>query len=176
MLRLFLSQYSVIETPATSSIDEVRSSRLRRSGVEDLGDTGMVHQGQRLSLGLEASDHLVGIHAQFDDLESHLAADGLLLLGHVDHRHAAFADLLQELVPPDDRAWLLGNRGLLRNEVWAQHGGFEEIVHLRRQLEQRFDFFRVQLPFYVLFMRSGAVVGRFPRTPSRGPIWHSSGS
>ena len=31
------------------------------------------------------------------------AADRLLLLGHVDHAHSAFADLLQQLVRPDDR-------------------------------------------------------------------------
>ena len=31
---------------------------VRRAGVEDLGDVRMVHQRQRLPLGLEAGDHL----------------------------------------------------------------------------------------------------------------------
>jgi len=61
----------------------------------------VIHERQRLSFGFEAGDDLAGIHPQLDDLESHFAADGLLLLGRVDHRHAPFADLLQELVPPN---------------------------------------------------------------------------
>ena len=58
----------------------------------------MVHQRQRLPLGLEPGDDLLGVHAQLDDLERDPAAHRLLLLGHVDHAAAAFADLLQQLV------------------------------------------------------------------------------
>ena len=83
---------------------EVGPAALGRPGVEDLGDVRVVHQGQRLPLGLEARDHLLGVHAQLDDLQGHLAADRLLLLGHVDVAEAAFADLLQELVGADQRA------------------------------------------------------------------------
>ena len=64
----------------------------------------MVHQGQGLPLGLEAGEHLAAVHAGLDDLQGHLAADGLLLLGHVDDAHAAFAELLEELVGADLRA------------------------------------------------------------------------
>ena len=42
------------------------------------------------------------VHARLDDLEGDLAADGLRLLGHEDGAHAAFADLLQQLVGADD--------------------------------------------------------------------------
>ena len=70
----------------------------------------MVHQRQRLPLGLEAGDHLPRVHAGLDDLERHLAADRLVLLGHVDDAHAPFADLLQQLVGADDCAGALGNR------------------------------------------------------------------
>ena len=73
-------------------------------GIEHPGDVGMVHHRQRLPLGLEAGDHLPRVHARLDDLQRHLAADGLRLLGHVDQAHAAFADLLQQLVGADDRA------------------------------------------------------------------------
>ena len=37
-------------------------------------------------------------------LRATLRRMGSCLLGHVDHRHAAFADLLQELVPANNRA------------------------------------------------------------------------
>ena len=41
------------------------------------------------------------VHAQLDDLERDAAAHRLLLLGHVDHAAAAFADLLEQLVAAD---------------------------------------------------------------------------
>ena len=37
--------------------DEVRPAVVGRAGVEDLGDVRVVHQGQRLPLGLEAGEH-----------------------------------------------------------------------------------------------------------------------
>ena len=59
------------------------------------------------SASKRASD-LAGVHAGLDDLERDRAADGLLLLGHVDGAHAALADLLQQLVGADDRARAFG--------------------------------------------------------------------
>ena len=70
----------------------------------------MVHQGQRLPLGLEAGDDLFGVHAQLDDLERDTAADRLLLLGHVHDAATAFADFLQQLVPAKAVTGLLGER------------------------------------------------------------------
>ena len=61
----------------------------------------MVHQRQRLPLGLKPGDDLFGVHAQLDDLERHPAADRLLLLGHINHAAAAFADLLEQFVAAD---------------------------------------------------------------------------
>ena len=58
----------------------------------------MVHQRQGLPLSFEAGDDLFGVHAQLDHLERDSAADGLGLLGHIDHPAAAFADLLKEFV------------------------------------------------------------------------------
>ena len=74
---------------------EVRSSRFRGPAIVHLGNVGMIHQGQRLTLCVKACEHLLGIHPWLDDLQRHLAADGLGLFGHVDHTHAPFADLLQ---------------------------------------------------------------------------------
>ena len=53
------------------------------------------------TLGLEARDDLLGVHAQLNDLERHAAADRLFLFGHPDAAHAAFADLLKEFVATD---------------------------------------------------------------------------
>ena len=47
--------------------------------------------------------HLAGVHPGLDDLQRDLAADRLVLLGHVDDAHAALADLLEQLVRPDPR-------------------------------------------------------------------------
>jgi hypothetical protein len=54
----------------------------------------------RLPLGLESGDHLLGVHPQLDHLEGNFAADWLLLFGDIDHAAAALADLLQQLVTP----------------------------------------------------------------------------
>ena len=78
--------------------DEVGPAGVGRAGVEHLGDVRMIHHGQRLPLGLEAGDDLLGVHAQLDDLERDAPAHRLLLLGHIDHAAAAFADFLQQLV------------------------------------------------------------------------------
>ena len=83
---------------------EVGPAAVGRAGVEHPGDVGVVHQGQGLPLGLEAGDDVARVHARLDDLEGHLAANGVLLLGDEDQAHPALADLLHELVGADDRA------------------------------------------------------------------------
>ena len=88
--------------------DEVGPAGLRGPGIQHLGDVGMVHQRQGLALGFEPGDDLLGVHAQLDDLEGDPAADGLLLLGHIDHPAAAFADLLEQFVVADAVAGFLG--------------------------------------------------------------------
>ncbi len=67
----------------------------------------MVHQGQRLALGLEPGNDLFGVHPELDDLEGHTAADGLGLLGHVHAAVATLADLLQQFVGPNPVPGLL---------------------------------------------------------------------
>ena len=46
------------------------------TGVQDLGDIGVVHDGQRLPLGLEAGDHLTGVHARLEDFQRDLGGPG----------------------------------------------------------------------------------------------------
>ena len=54
--------------------DEVGPARFGRAGIEHLGDVRMIHHGQRLPLGFEAGDDLLGVHAQLDDLQRDAAA------------------------------------------------------------------------------------------------------
>jgi hypothetical protein len=76
--------------------------------VKNLRDVGMVHHGQRLPLGLEARYDLAAVHARFDDLEGDATFDRLSLFGHPHFAEPAFAELLQQRVPPDHRCWILG--------------------------------------------------------------------
>ncbi len=87
---------------------EVGPARVGFAAVEDMRDVGMVHQRQRLPLGLEAGNHLARVHAGLEHLEGDLAAHRLRLLGHEDDAEAALADLLQQLVGADDRAGTFG--------------------------------------------------------------------
>ncbi len=72
------------------------------TGVEHFGDGGVVHQGQGLALGREARDHFARIHPGFDQLESDSPPDWFFLLGQPDLAHAAFSDLLKEVIPVND--------------------------------------------------------------------------
>ena len=81
--------------------DEVGTARVRRAGLQDLGNIRMIHQRQRLALSFEAGDDLLGVHAQLDDLEGDHPPDRFLLLSHVHHATAALANLLKQFVMPD---------------------------------------------------------------------------
>jgi hypothetical protein len=71
----------------------------------------MFHHRQGLTLGLEASDDLFGIHPKLDDLQGDPSANGMFLLSHKDDAEASFADLLEEFVAADlcARAFTHGN-------------------------------------------------------------------
>src|SRR5207248_8867740 len=64
---------------------------------------------------LETRGDLPRVHAGFDDFHRDEALDRLGLLGHPDRPHAAFADLLDQLIRAHDRAgpltdWLADRR------------------------------------------------------------------
>ena len=90
----------------------------------------MVHHRQRLPLGLEAGDHLPRVHAGLDDLERDRPLDRLGLLGHEHDAHAAFADLLQQLVGADDRAGPLGDGRLVVDGGIAVRRLLQESLYL----------------------------------------------
>ena len=77
---------------------EIRPAGVGRSGFENACDVLMIHHRERLAFGLEPRHDLIRVHAGLDDLERDLAADGLLLLGHEDDAHAAFADVLNQFI------------------------------------------------------------------------------
>src|SRR5262249_6312473 len=80
---------------------EIGAATFSATGVQHAGYVGMIHQSQCLPFGLEPGNDLPAIHARLDDLQRNAATDGLLLLGHVDHAHAPFADALKKLVRAD---------------------------------------------------------------------------
>ena len=63
---------------------EVGTALPRRARAVDSRDVRVVHQGESLAFRLEPGNDLFRIHAPLDELESHFAADGLLLLGLVN--------------------------------------------------------------------------------------------
>ena len=99
----------------------------------------MVQQGQRLALGLEAGDDLLGVHARLDDFEGHPPPDGFQLLGHEHHAKAALADWLEQFVTSDDGARPFSEGRFPRIEVSAQGVLLQELTDLLAGLEQRFD-------------------------------------
>jgi hypothetical protein len=98
----------------------------------------VVHQGQGLPLRLEAGDHLSGVHAGLDELDSHEPLDRLGLLRQPDRAHAALAELFEQLVRPDHRAGTLG-RGLVDRHRERQGQGFQEPAGVLMLGEQPFD-------------------------------------
>ena len=139
--------------------DEVRPARIRLAGVEDLGDVGVVHHGQGLALGLETGDHLAGVHARLDDFECHVAADGLALLGHVDHAHAALGDFLQDFVAADDRARLFRGR-VEEGRVDLHDGRFQEAADFTLRGEHPLDFFVQCAVLAARLFQIGSAFGR----------------
>ena len=63
---------------------EERLAGRGRAAVVHAGDVRMVHQGQRLPLGIEPGQHGARVHADLDQLERHLPLDWLGLIGPVD--------------------------------------------------------------------------------------------
>ncbi len=133
-VRCCSSQYSVIGDAVDQFHHEVGAPAFGGARVEHLGNVGMVHHRQRLPLGFEAGDHLPRVHARLDDLQRDAAFDRLLLLGHVDDAHAAFADLLQQLVGADLGAGLFGDGLVDGGSLGSTGWSFQETVRRCRVL------------------------------------------
>ena len=119
--------------------DEVRPATAGGAAVQHAGDVRVVHQGQRLPLGLEAGDDLPGVHAGLDQLDGDQALDRLGLLGHPDAAHAALADLLNELVRADHRAGALRGRLVDGRHGSARRRTVQQAVGAVGGRQQRLD-------------------------------------
>src|SRR4051794_38677767 len=84
---------------------EVRPTLLRRAGIEDSRDGGVIHQGERLALGFKTRDDFARVHTGFDQLERDAAAHRLFLLSQPDFAHPAFTYDLEQPISPDRCTW-----------------------------------------------------------------------
>src|SRR5262245_34335229 len=116
--------------------DEVRPARLRGAGVENAGNIDMVHHRQRLPFGLKTGDDLPGVHAGFDYFNSNSALHRMCLLSHEHAAHAAFADLLQQLVRANDGARAFADAWWLNRGTDFRGGRIEETTGLLVSLQK----------------------------------------
>jgi hypothetical protein len=98
----------------------------------------MVHQGQRLPLGLEAGHHLARVHARLEHFEGDFAADRFVLFGQEDDPEAAFPDHFQQLVRAKHRAGTLGHR-IIDGDYCGRGGRLQEAFLLIEDAEQLLD-------------------------------------
>ncbi len=80
---------------------EVRPPVLAEPCIVHLGHVGVIHQRQRLTLRLEARDHLLRVHPELDQLQGHAAPYRFGLLGQVHDPHPALAQQIQDPVAAD---------------------------------------------------------------------------
>src|ERR1051326_2028505 len=79
---------------------EVGSARGCGPSIDNPGNVRMIHPRYGLAFGFEASDHLFGIHPEFDDLERHTPFDRRLLLCQVNHAKTTVTDFFQQCESP----------------------------------------------------------------------------
>jgi hypothetical protein len=90
----------------------------------------MIHHRQRLPLGLEPRDHLLGVHPQLDNFERH---------GHIDHAAAAFAQLLEQFVSSNPASQWLPGRAFRHNHHSRRRRSFGQRVQETLGLEVAFE-------------------------------------
>jgi len=101
---------------------EIRLARFGHARVEHARDVEVVHEGEGLPLGLEASQDHARVHAGLDDFERDAARDEGSLLGHPDRAEPALADEFEEFIRADQRArringWRRRGRGRAVHQV-----------------------------------------------------------
>src|SRR3989441_922689 len=115
---MLIAVFSDFDTP-NQFHDKIRPAGVRRSGIEYFGDVRVVHQRQHLSFSLKTGNDAFGVHARFNNLQGYPTTDRLLLLRHENDAIAAFADLLQQLVPTHPVTRLFPSGGF--NPPFAYH-------------------------------------------------------
>ena len=97
----------------------------------------MVERGEDLTLGAEARQHTIRVHATPDQLDR----DALLILlvgalGEIDGAHAAMCDLVKQMIRADDSLHgrhIVGDQA--RNDRWRRRLGDEAVGMLVRREE-----------------------------------------
>ena len=81
---------------------EKRPAIFGGAGVQHARDVRMIHHRERLPFGFKTRDHRFGIHPQLDHFHGDQTTNRFLLFRHVDRAATAFANFLEQLVPPDE--------------------------------------------------------------------------
>ena len=80
---------------------EVGTAVAGHARIEDLGDVGMIHHRQRLTLLLEACEDGTGVHARLENLDRDALHHRLAALGEPDDAEPALSQRLQQAIGPD---------------------------------------------------------------------------
>ena len=141
VLRKRNTSYQLHDEIGASPASPAERRNRRCTRVQHLGDVWVIHHRQGLPFGLESGDDLLCVHAEFDNLQRHLAAHRIFLLGHVDDAEAAFPQKLEQFVATDGCA-----RALAHSQVRVKGRSFqvgcrrtEKRVGLVVGLQQRFN-------------------------------------
>jgi Protein of unknown function (DUF3644) len=87
--------------PSGEAAAAITLSNQEQRVVTYLATRGMVHDGQRLPLGLETFQHVIVVHADFDEFQCDLSPHGSSLLCEPHLSHSAFAEFLHQFVITD---------------------------------------------------------------------------
>ena len=103
----------------------------------------MLHHGQSLPFRGEARHHFLGVHAGFDQLERHLAANRMGLLSQPHRTHAALAEPLYQTIGADGLAEIPGRgfateRGFTHSEGDAVIGADARFIARTRWMVRHF--------------------------------------
>ena len=96
---------------------KVRLAFGRGTGVENLGDGGVIHHGKRLPLQIEAYQCGLVIAGCFDDLQRNLPFDGSGLFRQPHLSHPTFAQFPDQPIGPNRTQ--AGRRRLRGSRIWA---------------------------------------------------------
>ena len=81
--------------------DEVGPPLTGGSGIEDLSDVRMVHEGEGLAFRLEAREDVFEVHARLQHLESDASSNGPVLVRQIDHAEPTTTQLFHESIGVD---------------------------------------------------------------------------
>ena len=84
--------------------DKIRTTSVGVTRVEHPDDARMLHPGQCLTFLFKPLDHLVGFNRSANDLQGHLAVDGLQLFRSVNDPKSPAPQHFKDLITADPRS------------------------------------------------------------------------